>query len=232
MRHCFGHESLRWLLLVAAGVAGLLAQNNDTIAERQGELLLRILDSYGTTGDPNSLEAAFHLCELAAPQLAEASQRHTIQEQLDRIRILRHQRNQSVAARIEESNRAPAYRNEYHAAQFLFRLISHQVVYNLHDENFDGEAYKFLAEDSLRERFAESEPAPPGYKISCSTTVRDTAFDCCAVPEDYPAGGVRSFCVMFEKGHWSLMGGDFKGQPVDWGAKDTLSSLSLDRWVK
>lgn len=223
---------MRRLLLVAAGVAGLLAQDNNTIAERQGELLLRILESYGTTGEPNSLEAAFHLCELAAPQLAEASQRHTIQERLDRIRTLRQERNRSVAARIKKSNRPRAHSNEYHAAQFLFRLISGQLVHNLHDENFDGEAYNFLTEDSLRQRFAGSEPGPPGYKISCSTTVRGTAFDCCAAPEDYPAGGVRSFCVMFEKGHWSLMGGDFKGQPVEWGAKDTLSSLSLDRWVE
>ena len=62
--------------------------------------------------------------------------------------------------------------------------------------------------------------------------MRNIAFDCCAIPETYPAGGVRSFCVMFEEGRWSLRGGDFKGQPVDWGAKDKLSCLSLDSWVE
>ena len=220
------------LVVVTAGATSLFGQTNDSIAKRQGELFLRMIEAYGTLGEPNSLEAAFHLCELAAPQLAETSQRHAVQEQLDGILTLRHERNRRVAAQIERSNRPRAYRNEYHTAQFLFRLISHQVVHNLRDENFDGEAYKFLAEDSLQERFGESEPDPPGYKISCSETIRGASFDCCAVPEDYPAGGVRSFCVMFEAGRWSLMGSDFKGQPVDWGAKDKLSSLSLDRWVE
>lgn len=217
-------------MLVAASAASVFAQADDAIAERQGELLLGMLEAYQTTGDPNSLEAAFHLCQLAAPQLADASQLRTVQEQLDRIRSLRHDRNRGVAARIEKSNRARAYRNEHRAAQFLFRLIAGQVVHNLLNEDFDGEAYKFLPEGSLRRRFAE--PEPPGYKISCSETIRGASFDCCAVPTAYPAGGVRSFCVMFETGRWSLMGGDFKGQPVDWDAKDALSSLSLDRWVE
>ena len=95
---------------------------------------LRILKAYGTLAEPNYLEAAAHLCELAVPYLAEASQRQTVKEQLDRMRTLRRERDQDVAARIEKSERPQAYRNEYETAQSLFRLISGQVVSNLLDE--------------------------------------------------------------------------------------------------
>ena len=97
-------------------------------------MFLRILKAYGTLAEPNYLEAAAHLCELAVPYLAEASQRQTVKEQLDRMRTLRRERDQDVAARIEKSERPQAYRNEYETAQSLFRLISGQVVSNLLDE--------------------------------------------------------------------------------------------------
>lgn len=216
--------SFTWGVFFAGGS---FAQNS--ISEHQGEQLLRILQNLGMAGFRNSEEAAFHLADLSIGYLNDPKQTEKVKEFLKITTPLRKQRDQKVLGQLRGENIPP---DGYESAKLLFRFAAAQWIANLLNENFDGDQFEFFSPEGLKSKIPGIDLDLSGYSMEWKEIIPGQWLDLCAEPKIYGRNGFRSFCLAFERGHFDLIGGDFKGGKIDLLNQNIAGKLELKTWAE
>lgn len=188
------------------------AEENHKIRKPQGDLLLRVLDTYRMAGFKNGEEFVYHLCQLSLERLGDAAQREKTADILDDLEPLIQNRNIILTDPSSFPNISEVLIAELKAVRKLYQFAAAQLVANLTDDSFDGERYRFLTLAEVGRYFPEIELNVGGYRLDWEIIIEGAMIDLEAVPENREW---RSFLLTFEKGFVSLFAGNFKGESVD-----------------
>jgi len=223
-----------WLLLFLVffplNCKGLACLQTPAISYDQGEKLLTILHTLGIAGLRNSVEFAFHLCDLGLSFISDPEQQKKIDGYLGELRILRKNRDDAIFEEVSFRKLPHSYITELEAVKLLYRLAAAQMVGNLFDSSFNGEKFRFFSAAEMGNMFPGLSTDKEGYQVQWEVIIEGTMIDFEAVPVSEGNEELRPFLLSFDKGFTFL----FTGNLLDGRIvidKSQASKIDLNNWL-